>query len=161
MGSTIAAVPTHRHSKADGERFAGEQILEVVECATCGILYAIPEALVRSALKWRGDRPDGKGWKLCCPLGHTWWYAGKNDLEVAREALRVERDRAGRLAHRLEQTAASRTAYKAAATRARNEKARLIVRVANGVCPCCNRTFAQLARHMVAKHPEFVDEASS
>jgi hypothetical protein len=24
-----------------------------------------------------------------------------------------------------------------------------------GVCPCCNRTFQQLARHMKAKHPGY------
>lgn len=28
-------------------------------------------------------------------------------------------------------------------------------RVSNGVCPCCNRTFKQLARHMENKHPEY------
>jgi chemotaxis response regulator CheB len=40
------------------------------------------------------------------------------------------------------------------ATRAQLTKTKK--RVANGVCPCCNRTFKQLARHMKAKHPEFV-----
>lgn len=28
--------------------------------------------------------------------------------------------------------------------------------VAAGVCPCCNRTFQQLARHMASKHPNVV-----
>ncbi|WP_165394478.1 helix-turn-helix domain-containing protein [Pseudoxanthomonas winnipegensis] len=28
-------------------------------------------------------------------------------------------------------------------------------RVMNGVCPCCNRTFENLRRHMHDKHPEF------
>lgn len=32
---------------------------------------------------------------------------------------------------------------------------RLKNRAAHGVCPCCNRTFQQLARHMSAKHPDF------
>jgi hypothetical protein len=27
--------------------------------------------------------------------------------------------------------------------------------VANGVCPCCNRTFQNLARHMAGKHPDY------
>ncbi len=30
-------------------------------------------------------------------------------------------------------------------------------RAANGVCPCCNRTFSDLARHMKAKHPDFAE----
>lgn len=28
-------------------------------------------------------------------------------------------------------------------------------RVANGVCPCCNRTFEDLARHMSTKHKDY------
>lgn len=28
-------------------------------------------------------------------------------------------------------------------------------RVGNGVCPCCNRTFKDLARHMANKHPSY------
>lgn len=27
-------------------------------------------------------------------------------------------------------------------------------RVGNGVCPCCNRSFSNLQRHMVSKHPD-------
>jgi uncharacterized protein (UPF0212 family) len=33
------------------------------------------------------------------------------------------------------------------------------VRVGHGVCPCCNRSFAQLRRHMAAKHPEYAEAA--
>lgn len=29
-----------------------------------------------------------------------------------------------------------------------------------GVCPCCNRTFVGLQRHMAQKHPEFSCEAA-
>lgn len=32
---------------------------------------------------------------------------------------------------------------------------RITMRAKAGVCPCCNRTFQQLARHMAAKHPQF------
>lgn len=34
-------------------------------------------------------------------------------------------------------------------------KTRIKNRVKNGVCPCCNRTFENLARHMQAKHSDF------
>ncbi len=30
-------------------------------------------------------------------------------------------------------------------------------RVGSGVCPCCSRTFQQLARHMKAKHPAYTE----
>lgn len=28
-------------------------------------------------------------------------------------------------------------------------------RIANGVCPCCHRTFQNLARHMAGQHPAY------
>lgn len=31
-------------------------------------------------------------------------------------------------------------------------------RVGAGVCPCCKRTFQQLARHMKCKHPKYRTE---
>jgi hypothetical protein len=37
----------------------------------------------------------------------------------------------------------------------RDKLARLRKRAKHGVCPCCKRTFQQLARHMKQKHPEF------
>ncbi len=30
-------------------------------------------------------------------------------------------------------------------------------RIANGTCPCCTRTFTNLARHIAAKHPDYVE----
>lgn len=43
-------------------------------------------------------------------------------------------------------------------TRERKKKEQLETRAANGVCPCCHRTFKQLARHMKTKHPDFPGE---
>jgi hypothetical protein len=33
-------------------------------------------------------------------------------------------------------------------------------RVAHGVCPCCQRTFKDLARHMEGQHPDYAKDAS-
>lgn len=101
MARTIAGRPDTVYGASEGDKFNTDTTLAVVSCPTCGIAYAIPEKLNRSALKWPGDRPGG--WKLCCPLGHTWWYVGA------------------------------------------------------GVCPCCNRTFKNLARHMAGQHPGFTE----
>lgn len=35
------------------------------------------------------------------------------------------------------------------------------VRVKNGVCPCCTRSFTNLAAHMATKHPTFACEKTS
>tara|TARA_Y100000310_G_scaffold338946_1_gene430083 strand:- start:1163 stop:1354 length:192 start_codon:yes stop_codon:yes gene_type:complete len=49
-----------------------------------------------------------------------------------------------------ERDAAEKTAstYKGQVTKLKN-------RAKAGVCPCCNRTFQNLSRHMETKHPDF------
>lgn len=156
MAHTLAATPGAVYAASEGDKFNSDTILEFVDCPTCGITYAIPASLKRSALKWHGDLSNG--WKLCCPLGHTWWYVGKSEEEKLRERLQSERDRAGRLASERDQLKASLRGTRANASRTRKELKSVKTRVAHGVCPCCNRTFKQLAAHMKNKHPEYVEE---
>jgi hypothetical protein len=78
----------------------------------------------------------------------------KKDLAAAR---RRSEAAAAQLTHERDQRLAaerSASAYKGQATRIRN-------RVGAGVCPCCTRTFANLARHMAGQHPDFREQAPS
>lgn len=145
------ARPEVTHNAREGQKFDTDTTLHVEKCPTCHILFAIPETLYRSAQRYPGDGRNG--WKLSCPLGHVWWYVGQTPEEKLREArnsLAAERAR-----H--DQTRADLVGTKAAKTRFRNERDRLKQRASAGVCPCCNRTFQQLARHMAAKHPDFAE----
>lgn len=93
---------------------------------------------------------------FCCPWGHSQHFKkGPSDTEL----LRKERDTLKQqMARKDDEIRAERAwreaaqnqarAYKGVATRVKN-------RVAAGVCPCCNRTFANLARHMAGQHPNF------
>ena len=113
-------------------------------CPVCGVPYAVPEELD----VWNRKAPSRY---FYCPNGHELHYAGKSEarqLEEARDALAVERS-----LH--DQTRARLSAQKGKATRARRERDRLRDRAAAGVCPCCHRTFKQLALHMKSKHPGF------
>lgn len=91
-----------------------------------------------------------------CPWGH-----GQSFIEGESEEDKLRRER-----DQLKQ----RIAYKddmirEAEARAEHEKRRangykghatkITKRAKAGVCPCCNRTFQQLARHMASKHPTF------
>lgn len=143
------------YAKSEGQKFAGDLQLTTVACWTCHMTYAIPSSLYRSALKYRGDQPNG--WKLHCPLGHEWWYTGENEEERLRRIVTQEREAAGRLAAERDQLRASERAQRGAATRARNERDQLRARIAEGVCPCCNRTFAGVKAHMKRKHPDWVE----
>lgn len=126
----------------------GVDLIQMV-CPCCGVVYAMPEHFQ----KWCRKDP-ARHWY--CPNGHYLHYPGKSDeqkLRDAQDALATERARR-------DQVEASLTAQKAATTRAQNERDRLKVRVRAGVCPCCNRTFKQLAAHMKTKHPEYAEAKS-
>lgn len=97
-----------------------------------------------------------------CPHGHPQHFVeGKSEAEKLREQLDAERRARQRAEQRIaeradEARAAWRTAsaYKGQATRLRN-------RAKAGVCPCCNRSFENLRRHMANKHPAFEAEGEA
>lgn len=48
-------------------------------------------------------------------------------------------------------------AAEAETTKARMQVVRHKKRAAPGLCPCCNRSFVGLSRHMKTKHPQYVE----
>lgn len=95
-----------------------------------------------------------------CIWGHPQSYI-EGDSEETK--LRRERDRLKQEAARLEDE--KRIAWRTAAAAERRVSAakgqitKLRKRAAAGVCPCCNRQFVDLHRHMEAKHKGFASEA--
>ncbi len=115
----------------------------VVHTCWCGVRHAIPSSVSRQA---KNNRKS-----VYCPLGHSWVYR-KSKAEELEEQLQRERathDQVqARLRDELKQTEARRRGEKAAKTRLKN-------RAKAGVCPCCNRSFQNLRRHMETQHPDF------
>lgn len=115
------------------------QRLETTTCASCGVLFAMPDHLMTT-------RRENKA-AFYCPNGHILTFTlsevEKLKAELAREkeASQRARDESARKDRLL-------SAAKAQATKIKN-------RVANGVCPCCNRTFVNLQRHIGTKHPDW------
>ncbi len=125
----------------------------------CGITWAMP--------KWYAEqcRDDHSRW-FYCPNGHSQHYTGKTEVELAREEtekVRKQKDaeiarvkeqqrwaeeRATQSMKRADRQERRAAAFRGVVTRTKN-------RVGNGVCPCCNRTFQNLMRHMKGKHPEY------
>jgi NMD protein affecting ribosome stability and mRNA decay len=119
--------------------YASIALTEIV-CGQCGIKFAVPE-------DWRAAKQEtGDGWY--CPNGHCRAYT-ESDAAKYRRLLQEEKDRHIKTLSRLNQAEASEQ-------KITKELSRVKKRVHSGVCPCCNRTFQQLARHMKAKHPEQV-----
>lgn len=121
------------------------QSLTVVTC-WCGINHAIPADLDRRALAHPSSSANTV--TVYCPLGHQWSYSGKTEADKLRERLEDEQRFAASLISKLDQEKASHASTKGQLTKTKK-------RVANGVCPCCHRSFVALARHMTTKHPGY------
>jgi hypothetical protein len=114
--------------------------LKVVHC-WCGITLAVPETLYDHA------KQDDKN-QIYCPLGHTFVFR-----DNYRTKLEAERRRHLATRELLEAEERSHVATRGHLTRARK-------RAAAGVCPCCHRTFQNVARHVASKHPGFEPSAA-
>ena len=97
-----------------------------------------------------------------CPYGHEQIFA---DGESETEKLRHERDRLKQenaYLHERAETAvkAEREAQKAIKNLREQRRIARQKEIA-GVCPCCHRTFRQMALHMKNKHPDFRAEEAA
>lgn len=107
--------------------------LTEINCGECGGTYAINE-------RYREQKYQKSGfWN--CPYCQCSWGYGKGENAKLREEVEAEKRRT-----------------QAALTRENEERAakekleRKLLRVGRGTCPECNRSFANLARHMNCKH---------
>jgi predicted RNA-binding Zn-ribbon protein involved in translation (DUF1610 family) len=125
-------------------------------CPTCGVTIVMPQHLYNTR---RNDHE-----RFFCPNGHAASFGQESELE--KKLKEAEKSLANQRA-RLEWAEADAKRAKEArdhaqrqASAARGQVTKIKNRVGNGVCPCCNRTFTNLQRHMGTKHPEFKNEAS-
>ena len=124
--------------------------LTVVFC-WCGIRHAVPEEL--SDFQQRQHADGERVTSIYCPLGHTHIPAGPGEAEKLRQE-KV------RLLARLDQAQASRQRTERQLSAAKGQATKLRKRAANGICPCCNRQFVNVERHMTTKHPGYGDESN-
>lgn len=114
----------------------GQADLVTETCFKCGVLFAMTVDYRNHRLRSRDE--------FHCPNGHSQHYIGKTDTERLKEAEAREvalRDQLRAAVHEAEQV-------RIALLRDRQ-------RFANGVCPCCNRSFENVARHMRSQHPDY------
>lgn len=118
--------------------------LVVITC-WCGMPHAVPAALRDFQQR---EHDEGRGHSVYCPLGHQHQPAGKGKVELLQERLDRDRNERIRIQAELDQEKASHRSTKGQLTKTKK-------RVAGGACPCCNRTFVDVARHMKTKHPGY------
>lgn len=111
----------------------------VEECCHkgCGISFAVTVDFQRRCL-------NDHARSFYCPNGHGQHYTGKTDAQKLQDA------QARETALRDQLTAAIRDGE-----RTRQQLMRDRERFSKGVCPCCNRSFDNVRRHMASKHPDY------
>lgn len=126
--------------------------LETLTCGGCGITFAIPNSLYQQYVN--------SGVEICCPNTACPWggmVCRETEVKRLQRELTKEKARTER-AHKARQWAEKQrdqAEYRRRA--AKGQVTKLRKRAAAGVCPCCNRSFENLRRHMESKHPGFVE----
>lgn len=125
----------------------------VITCykSDCGISFAVPE--------WwhKGKRETHT--TFYCPNGHGQHFSSESEAERLRRERDIARQQIARVEQERIDALATANAQKDRADKAEAATKRLKRRVAAGTCPCCQRTFTNMARHMKTKHPNVVQLA--
>lgn len=117
------------------------------KCWKCRCDIWLPDELYQAAKK-------SSSISIHCGYGHAGIFS---DGPTEEDKLRSERDRLRqRIAQKDDEIRDLENRRRAAI----GQVTKLKNRVSHGVCPCCNRTFENLQRHMASKHPTFTAEAA-
>lgn len=107
----------------------------------CGLPFAMPTRLYNQC--------RNNGTTFHCPLGHAITFKETQSDIIRRERGRLKQENA-----RLEDENKNALATANQQRELKLKVERKLKRVQKGVCPCCTRSFQNLARHMQTKHPE-------
>lgn len=119
----------------------------VIETCWCGMPHGVPRVLRDHQRDQHANGEPQVG--IYCPAGHQWEISGKPEVEKEREHRARVEARVRAIQDQLEAEARAHAATKGQLTKAKK-------RATNGICPCCNRTFVNVTRHMKTKHPDAI-----
>ncbi len=113
--------------------------MEQVQCCKCGVWFGIEAEFHKNLRRDKGT--------FYCTNGHGQSYCENEADKLRRERDRLQQQLACKNDKIIEQ-ANTIIAYK-------GQVIKLQKRAKTGTCPCCQRTFTNMARHMQTKHPDF------
>jgi hypothetical protein len=128
---------------------SAEDALHTIICCSCHIRFAVPQSY------WQACQDDSRFW-FYCPNGHRQHFTTNDFDEIRRERDRLKQENA-RLNAVADDWMNTATSAQRQVSAAKGQITKLKKRAQAGVCPCCNRTFSDLARHMQSKHKGFGD----
>lgn len=115
--------------------------MKTTECYKCGVLFGMPD-------EYYDHRKDDHD-NFYCPNGHGQHFTSESDAEKYKRLYNAESAKS--LSTREKLAVLEREHERTKKQFQQHKK-----RSAAGVCLCCNRTVAQLAKHMQSKHKGFV-----
>lgn len=127
--------------------------LTVHACVKCGMHFGIPA-------DYDARRREDHA-LFYCPSGHQQCYVGKTEAEKLRDEVAREKHWREQAEARSADFRQQRDAHERSARAFKGVATRIKKRVKHGVCPCCNRTFANVAAHMETKHPTYGEKPVS
>ena len=142
IGAEVFPTPVGMNRYFEGigmTKYVDNAYMETITCCDCSIIFAVPQEFDKQKLKDQST--------FYCPSGHAQSYCESSEAKLKRKVRLAEQRAQHEQTMRIqaeEQSKASNRRY-----------GRIRDRVKNGVCPCCNRSFENLARHMATKHPRF------
>lgn len=114
-------------------------------CCSCGVAFGLDNQFYAERLA------DKKFFH--CPNGHSQRFTGPTEAQE-------QKARADRLAQELIEETKRRREAERSKSALRGINTRVKNRISKGVCPCCNRYFANLHRHMSGQHPTYRETGS-
>lgn len=133
-----------------GTRVAVSSALKVVNCCGCGGTYAMAADYLDKRQR------DGGSWQCpYCRMGTAYCETEtdklKKALERQKESTAYQRREKEEYLQQRNTLERSRNGMKGVLVREQNK----LARIRNGVCPCCNRHFKNVKRHMDSQHPHY------
>jgi hypothetical protein len=109
------------------------------ECCNCGTPFMIPKRLQKQLINNQNT--------FYCPSGHPQSYCGKTEAQKLKEKLDLLQQESQQNEQKWMDKYLDEVSVK-------QKLEKQLKRVHNGVCPCCNRSFQNLKRHIDTMHPE-------
>lgn len=118
--------------------------LTIVGCGKCHAEFGVTPSF--------DTRGRQYGYNIWCPYcGHRMRY-GEQEIDRLRQQLEVAEENQKFWREQTQVTERRLAATKGVVTRTKR-------RIANGVCPCCKRSFANVKAHMDSQHPDYAEKA--
>lgn len=116
-------------------------VFEVETCCKCHVQFAMTKELRRQRIK------DGEVFH--CPNGHGQHYAESDEAKWEKALANAQ----STTDYYRNQEHVARLQLRAA----KGQMTKLKKRMVAGLCPCCEKNFTNLKKHMDKAHPDFVE----